>query len=57
MGGGLESPCIRCGCYLVASSWHFKLFDEDDARSNNPPLITLLLINFYMTLPSISLIF
>ena len=22
--------------YLVASSWHFKLFHEEDARSNNP---------------------
>jgi len=27
---------LRIGQYLVASSWHFTLFHEEDARSNNP---------------------
>jgi len=25
--------------YLVASSWHFTLFREEDARSNNPQVL------------------
>ena len=25
--------------YLVASSWHFTLFHEEDARSNNPQIL------------------
>jgi len=44
MGGGLESCCVgrvygADGArhnYLAASSWHFTLFHEEDARSNNP---------------------
>jgi len=27
--------------YLVASSWHFTLFHEEDARSNNPQVYTI----------------
>ena len=42
MGGGLESRCVGrvCGAdgavHGTASSWHFKLFHEEDARSYNP---------------------
>jgi len=43
MGGSLESRCVGhvygadgAVPYLVASSWHFTLFHEEDARSNNP---------------------
>jgi len=41
MGGGLESRCVGrvCGAdgvVLVASSWRFKLFHEEDERSNKP---------------------
>jgi len=25
-------------CHLVASRWHFKLFHEEDAQSNNPQM-------------------
>jgi len=32
--------------YLVASSWHFTLFHEEDARSNNPQTETL--SSFYL---------
>ena len=46
MGGGLESCCVgrvygaygamRCRTAPSTSSWHFTLFHEEDARSNNP---------------------
>ena len=37
MGGGLKSRCVgRVYGVDVASSWHFKLFHEEDAPSNNP---------------------
>jgi len=48
MGGGLESRCVgrvygadgavhgTAPSALLASSWHFALFREEDARSNNP---------------------
>ena len=38
MGGGLESRYVGrvCGADVVLSSWHFKLVNEEDARSNNP---------------------
>jgi len=47
MGGGLESRCVGrvygadgavrlSHRHQVASSWHFTLFHEEDARSNNP---------------------
>ena len=49
MGGGLESRCVGrvYGAdggsvnYIVASSWHFKLFHKEDARSNNPQVYYL----------------
>jgi hypothetical protein len=33
--------------YLVASSWHFKLFHEEDAWSNNPQVSLALLLPVY----------
>jgi hypothetical protein len=47
MGGGLESRCVGRvydadgAVHLVASSWHFTLFQEEDARSNNPQIALL----------------
>jgi len=35
--------------YLVASSWHFTLFHEEDARSNNPQMIMFLVKTAYWT--------
>jgi len=47
MGGGLESRCVGRvydadgAVHLVASSWHFTLFQEEDARPNNPQIALL----------------
>ena len=32
--------------YLVASSWHFTLFHDEDAWSNNPQILLYLFIRF-----------
>jgi len=34
--------------YLVASSWHFKLFHEEDARPNNPQVSIYVWWNFFI---------
>ena len=34
--GTIRTVHIIHTVHLVASSWHFKLFHEEDARSNNP---------------------
>jgi len=39
MGGGPESRCRAKETsinYIIASSCHFTLFHDEDARSNNP---------------------
>jgi len=45
MGGGPESCCVGRVYGLdgavhgiVASSWHFTLFHDEDAQSNNPKM-------------------
>jgi len=52
MGGGLESRCVgrvygadgAVRRHRVTSSWHFTLFHEEDARSNNPQEIVTLVL-------------
>ena len=43
MGGSPESSCVGrvygAVGYLVASIWHFTLFHEEDARSNNTQIL------------------
>ena len=38
MGGGLESRCVGRVCDADGAR-HFKLFHEEDARSNNPQVL------------------
>ena len=47
MGGGPESRCVGRvygadgAVRLIASSWHFTLFHEEESRSNNPKVDTV----------------
>jgi len=35
--------------YIVASSWHFTLFHDEDARSNDPQTVINLLLKSFIT--------
>jgi len=39
---------------VVASSWHFTLFHEEDARSNNPQVFRIKIIKYLKLLQHVS---
>jgi len=39
---------------VVASSWHFTLFHEEDARPNNPKIFTIKIIKYLKVLQHVS---